>query len=99
MDTKTPHFAPETFIAATPDNRVVPQADVLRLALGTDQSRQLLDARSTRRFQHRNRPVYVGSHVCQRALDRRNDVADATEVEHEARLLKELRQRLHVQYV
>lgn len=50
MDTAVPAFAPAAFTAKTPEDKVVSQADVLRLALATDQSRQLLDARSAGRF-------------------------------------------------
>lgn len=50
MDSQTPAFSAVTFTAQAPDGRVVSQADVLRLALATDQSRQLLDARSAGRF-------------------------------------------------
>lgn len=50
LDADIPTFAAETFSAASADGRVVSQADVLRLALATDQSRQLLDARSAGRF-------------------------------------------------
>lgn len=50
MDTNVPRFAAETFAAKSADDRVVSQADMLRLALATDRSRQVLDARSAGRF-------------------------------------------------
>lgn len=50
MDADVPKFPAETFTAKAIDGRVASQADVLRLALATDQSRQLLDARSAGRF-------------------------------------------------
>jgi thiosulfate/3-mercaptopyruvate sulfurtransferase len=50
MDTAVPSLPAVTFTATSADSRVVSQADMLRLALATDQSRQMLDARSAGRF-------------------------------------------------
>ncbi len=50
MNTAVPQFAAAAFHAKSAEDRVVSQADMLRLALATDQSRQMLDARSAGRF-------------------------------------------------
>lgn len=50
MESNLPTFPAVVFTAKSPEGRVVSKADMLRLALATDQNRQLLDARSAGRF-------------------------------------------------